>query len=60
MFRSIGYDPATATLEVEYNNGQIERRTGVSMEAYQGMMASDSIGKYFHAHIKKHSTIVTA
>lgn len=60
MFRSIGYDPFSQTLEVEYNNGYVEQRSGISQNDYETLMAAPSIGKHFHQHIKPHSTGVKA
>jgi hypothetical protein len=53
MFRSIGYDPQTQTLEVEYNNGFVEQHSGVSPADYEALINAPSIGKHFHAHIKR-------
>jgi hypothetical protein len=56
MFRSIGYEPISRTLELEYNNGYVEQHSGISPEAYESLLAAPSIGKHFHQHIKPHST----
>lgn len=51
--RSVGYDPNTQTLEIEFNNGGIYQYTGVPQGVYDGLMAAGSHGSYFDAHIKK-------
>lgn len=48
---SVGYDPATQTLEVEFKNKKVAEYTGVPQSVYDGLMAAVSIGIYFGAHI---------
>lgn len=50
--RSVGYDPGTNTLEIEFLNGGIYQYSGVPESVYRGLMAAESHGRYFHAHIK--------
>lgn len=50
--RSVGYDAATQTLEIEFNSGGIYQYYGVPAAVYQGLMSAASHGQYFHAHIK--------
>ncbi len=49
--RSVGYDEATQTLEIEFHNGGIYQYYAVP-SVYQALMSAPSHGKYFHAHIK--------
>lgn len=49
---SIGYDEDTATLEVEFNSGAVYQYFGVPLEEHEGLMNSDSKGKYLNANIK--------
>lgn len=49
---SVGYDAETAVLEVEFRNGGIYHYEGVPQPAYDGLMASGSIGAYLNANIK--------
>lgn len=49
---SVGYDEATRTLEIEFNNGSIYRYYGVPPSVYRGLMSALSHGKYFHQHIR--------
>lgn len=51
MAITIGYDPATSTLEIEFKSGEVWQYHQVPKNVYYEMI-SDSIGKYFQAHIK--------
>lgn len=48
---SIGYDPATETLEVEFKRG-VYQYYNVPESIYQQMMASESKGKFLSVYIK--------
>jgi hypothetical protein len=50
---SVGYDPATQTLEVEFLNGGIYNYSGVPSSVYSGLMSATSHGTYFDRNIKK-------
>ena len=50
---SIGFDEASNTLEIEFNNGGIYQYYGVPSSEYQALMSADSHGKYFDVNIKK-------
>ena len=50
--RSIGYDPSTKTLEIEFNSGGVYQYSGVPEHTYRGLMSAGSHGEYFHAHIR--------
>jgi hypothetical protein len=49
---SIGYDAATRTLEVEFNDGSVYHYFGVPQSEYAGLMAAGSHGSYLAQHIK--------
>lgn len=49
---SIGYEPESNTLEVEFKNGGLYQYYNVPDAIYQQFMASDSKGKFLHAYIK--------
>ncbi|PJI47608.1 MAG: KTSC domain-containing protein [Pseudomonas sp.] len=51
---SIGYNPSTETLEVEFNNGSIYEYYGISESTYNELMNSNSHGSYLAANIKNH------
>jgi len=50
--RSIGYDPDTLTLEIEFNKSGLYQYHGVPQEVYDALMQAGSHGTYFNAHIK--------
>jgi KTSC domain len=51
--KSVGYDPDTKTLEVEFDKGRIYQYYGVPSELHQDLMqATESHGKFFIKHIK--------
>ncbi|MPN57190.1 hypothetical protein SDC9_204884 [bioreactor metagenome] len=50
--RSVGYDGASMTLEIEFNSGGIYQYFNVPESIYNGLMNAPSHGKYFHQHIK--------
>lgn len=50
---SVGYDPATKTLEIEFLNGGLYQYSGVPESVYQALMSASSHGQYFDSNIKK-------
>jgi len=50
--RSIGYEPETTTLEVEFNHGGIYQYHGVPDEVFGELMQAGSHGIYFNSRIK--------
>jgi hypothetical protein len=51
--RSIGYDPHTRTLEVEFHaRGSIYQYYGVPPAIHRRLMHAESHGKYFNKHIR--------
>lgn len=49
---SIGYDQATGTLEVEFNNGSVYHYFDVPERIYTEFLSADSHGKYLATNIK--------
>jgi len=49
---SVGYDPISQTLEIQFNSGGIYQYSDVPANVYEGLMSASSHGKYFHAHIR--------
>ena len=49
--RSVGYDPASRTLEIEFKNG-VYQYSDVPLEIYEALMAAASLGGYFIQNIK--------
>jgi len=55
---SIGYDPLSKTLEIEFNSGGIYQYLNVPESEYNALMSASSHGKYFLAYIKDHYTCI--
>jgi KTSC domain len=53
VFASVGYDEASATLEVEFVEGGVYQYFGVPSHVHVGLMAAASHGSYFDIHVKK-------
>ena len=49
---SVGYDPFSWTLEIEFMDGAVYRYFDVPAHEHQDLMQAPSHGKYFHAHIR--------
>ena len=49
---SIGYEPTSSTLEVEFKNGRLYQYYNVPEPIYQQLITSDSKGKFMHTYIK--------
>ena len=47
-----GYDPDTQTLEIEFANGRAYTYEDVPPEVYEGLVNSNSPGRYFLDRIK--------
>lgn len=57
--RSVGYDPETKTLEIEFKKGGIWKYHGVTPDKHQALLKAKSIGSYFHNNIRsKHKATV--
>lgn len=56
IIRSVGHDPITNTLEIEFASGNVWQYTDVTEKEYKAMMQSSSLGSHFHENIlgKKH------
>jgi tyrosyl-tRNA synthetase len=50
---SIGYDPATRALEIEFNNASVYQYRDVPEQEYAALMNASSHGLYLDGHIKK-------
>jgi hypothetical protein len=51
--RSVGYRPSKHTLEIEFHSGRLYRYFRVPEAVYQALMAAESLGRYFNAHIRR-------
>ena len=54
--RSVGYDEATRTLEVEMSNGQVFQYSGVFPEVYRRFMAAPNPTSFFDDKIAEEYT----
>lgn len=50
---SVGYDPSSSILEVEFNNGSIYQYYDVPTQIYNDLMSASSHGKYLDQNVKK-------
>lgn len=50
---SVGYDAATATLEIEFHSGGIYQYYNVPESLFHDLFNAPSKGKFFHKYIKK-------
>jgi len=50
--RSVGYDPKSLVLEIEYTNGSIYDYYDVPPEVYQEFCEADSMGAFVNFRIK--------
>jgi hypothetical protein len=51
--RAIGYDIATETLEIEFQDGALFRYLAVPEFLYHGLMVSDSKGGFFNTRLNR-------
>ena len=49
---SVGYDPASHTLEVEFQGGRVYRYFGVPPARYRDLLRADSAGRFLNTRIK--------
>ena len=49
---AVGWDPRTMILEVEFHHGGVYHYLEVPKSEYGDFIHADSIGKYFHKHIR--------
>jgi hypothetical protein len=49
---SVGYDPNTMILEIEFHDRRIYQFSEVPASCFSGLMNAPSLGKFFARHIK--------
>lgn len=49
---SVGYDPNSSTLEIEFNNGAVYQYFDVNENVYKELIIASSVGGYLAANIK--------
>ena len=60
MASSVGYDPDSKMLYVQYTSGVRYRHANVPPAKFDALMASPSKGVYLNTHIKPHHPAVKA
>lgn len=50
--RSVGYDPQSAVLEVEFDSGAVYKYFNVPAHLHQGLMNAESKGEFLKNNIK--------
>lgn len=50
---SVGYDPNTMTLEIEFHDGGVYQYSNVPQSIYDGLMSAPSKGSYHHRYIRE-------
>lgn len=49
---AIGYDEETKTLRIEFNSGSTYDYRGVPKRLMEELLGAESIGSFFHSHIR--------
>ncbi len=49
---AVGYNEETKELHIEFNSGKTYSYQDVPKEIAVNLVKADSVGKYFHAHIR--------
>lgn len=49
---SVGYDAATAVLEVEFVSGEVYRYFAVPPSVHRALIGAESVGRHFVAHVR--------
>lgn len=50
--KSIGHDPKTNTMEVEFSTGAVHQYDGVNVDEHRALMSAQSVGSHFHNIIR--------
>ncbi|MER6369465.1 KTSC domain-containing protein [Streptomyces mirabilis] len=50
---SVGYEPNSATLEIQFRNGSIYQYADVPESVYNGLLNAASKGRYLDVFVKK-------
>ncbi|MDE0581276.1 MAG: KTSC domain-containing protein [bacterium] len=49
---SVGHEAGIKLLEIEFHDGRVYQYEDVPESSYHALMSADSIGSYFHRHIR--------
>ena len=52
LIHSVWYDPQSATLEIQFQDGNIYRYDDVEPETYEDLLEAPSKGHYFNEYIR--------
>jgi hypothetical protein len=52
--KSVGHDPKTLTLEIEFHNGNVYQYFDVPVGVHADFMQASSLGTFFNKQIKGH------
>lgn len=55
FIKSLEYDPSEEEVVCEFKDGKTFGYSPISQEQYEQWLNAESVGKYFHAHIRKNS-----
>jgi len=50
--KSVGHDPNTNELEIEFHSGRIHSYANVSIDEHRALMDAPSLGKHFGKHLR--------
>jgi hypothetical protein len=50
---SVGFDPESRVLEVQFKNGGLYQYLGVAAREFSGLLSAESHGHYFAQHIRR-------
>jgi hypothetical protein len=53
VIRSLGYEPASRALDVEFHTGRIYQYHRVPAREFHALTTAPSIGSYFNRHIRE-------
>lgn len=53
LISAVGHEERTGLLKVQFHQGGSYMYGNVPVEKYHEMLKADSMGKFFHQHIKK-------
>lgn len=49
---SVGYDPSSLTLEVEFKNGTVYQYFDVPQSTFDALLAASSVGQYLNTNVR--------
>jgi len=49
---SVGYEPSTRTLEIEFKGGAVYQYPNIDPKLYKGLISAESKGKFFNFFIR--------